>query len=133
MQANTVIPFALTSASSRFIVSFGPWLLRIVINPSAAIACTPPSHIAAANATFRYLLRRPAACRVAGNQDHPLKLRRRTQAASKRASPARRRGWRFLRICSSCRAEPQRFDHDSEHVRVVHLPAHAVAAGARRG
>jgi hypothetical protein len=59
MRANTVIPFAFTWASSRFMVSFGPWLLRIVINPSAAIACTPHSHIAAANATFRYLLRRP--------------------------------------------------------------------------
>jgi hypothetical protein len=37
-------------------VSFGPWLLRIVINPSAAIACTPHSHIAAANAKFRDIL-----------------------------------------------------------------------------
>src|SRR5215467_11264323 len=64
MRANIVRPFAFTSASSRFIVSLGPWLLRNVINPSAAIACTPHSHIAAANAKFRDLLRRPAACRV---------------------------------------------------------------------
>jgi hypothetical protein len=41
MRANTVKPFAFTAASSLFIVSFGPWLLRIVINPSTAIACTP--------------------------------------------------------------------------------------------
>src|SRR5215831_17681605 len=61
MRANTVIPFAFTWASSRFIVSFGPWLLRIVINPSAAIACTPHSHIAAANAKCRGILRLPAA------------------------------------------------------------------------
>src|SRR5436190_22952914 len=64
MRANTVIPFALTWASRRFTVSFGPWLLRIVINPSAAIACAPHSHIAAANATCRGILRRPAARRV---------------------------------------------------------------------
>jgi hypothetical protein len=32
------MPFAFTSASSLFIVSFGPWLLGIVINPCAAIA-----------------------------------------------------------------------------------------------
>jgi hypothetical protein len=37
-------------------VSFGPWLLRIVISPSAAIACTPHSHIATANAKFRDIL-----------------------------------------------------------------------------
>src|SRR5262249_48601313 len=61
MRANIVRPFAFTSASSRFIVSFGPWLLRIVINPSAAIACAPHSHIAAANAKCRGILRRPAA------------------------------------------------------------------------
>ena len=39
--ANTVIPFALTSASSLFIVSSGPKALGIVIKPSAAIACPP--------------------------------------------------------------------------------------------
>src|SRR5919201_2010625 len=77
MRANTVIPFALTWASSRFIVSFGPWLLRIVINPSAAIACTPNSHIAAANAKCRGILRRPAARRV--GQSRP-----RTEAAEDR-------------------------------------------------
>src|SRR5262245_210416 len=41
MRAETVIPFGLTAASSLFIVSFGPWLLAIVINPAAALACTP--------------------------------------------------------------------------------------------
>src|SRR6516162_6071104 len=41
MRANTVKPFAFTAASSLFIVSFGPWLLLIVVNPSTAIACTP--------------------------------------------------------------------------------------------
>src|SRR5580700_3321582 len=30
------MPFALTSASNRFIVSSGPWLLRTVISPRAA-------------------------------------------------------------------------------------------------
>jgi hypothetical protein len=29
-----------TAASSLFIVSFGPWLLRRLVNPSAAIACS---------------------------------------------------------------------------------------------
>src|SRR5262249_34065657 len=41
------MPFAFTSASSLFIVSFGPWLLRRVINPSAAIACPPATHTTA--------------------------------------------------------------------------------------
>jgi hypothetical protein len=47
------MPLALIAASSLFIVSFGPWLLRIVVNPSAAIACTPHSHIIAVDAEGR--------------------------------------------------------------------------------
>src|SRR5262249_4728770 len=39
--ANTASPLAFTSASSRFTVLFGSWLLRTVIKPSAAMACTP--------------------------------------------------------------------------------------------
>jgi hypothetical protein len=31
----------LISASSRSMVSFGPWLLGIVVNPSAAMTCAP--------------------------------------------------------------------------------------------
>src|SRR5258708_3368750 len=50
MRANTVMPFAFTLVSSLLIVSFDPWLLRIVVNPSAAIACTPDRHITAVNA-----------------------------------------------------------------------------------
>jgi acyl dehydratase len=38
------MPFARTSASSLFIVSSGPQPLRMVINPSAAITCTPQSN-----------------------------------------------------------------------------------------
>jgi hypothetical protein len=53
MRAKTATPFAFTWASSRFIVSFGSWLLRMVIKPSAAIACTLHSHIAASNAKCR--------------------------------------------------------------------------------
>src|SRR6266849_2425903 len=37
MCANTVVPLALTSASSLFIVSFGSLLLRRLTNPSAAM------------------------------------------------------------------------------------------------
>jgi hypothetical protein len=59
MRANTVRPFAFTAASSLSIVSFGPWLLRIVINPSTAIACTPQKHMSAVNATIAPLLGRP--------------------------------------------------------------------------
>src|SRR5215813_12465191 len=126
------MPFAFTWASSRFMVSFGPWLLRIVINPPAAIACTPHSHIAMANTKFRNILRRPPLA-ASANQGHAPKLRRRMQAASTPASPAHRNGWRLPRIGSTCRTEPQRFDHDSKYVGVVQLPAHAVAAGPRRG
>src|SRR5712692_4394532 len=59
MRANTVMPFALTAASSLFIVSFGPWLLRMVFRPSAAIACTPQRHISAVRAKIVVLVRRP--------------------------------------------------------------------------
>ena len=38
IRANTVMPRAFTAASSRSMVSFGPWLLRSVVNPSTAIA-----------------------------------------------------------------------------------------------
>jgi hypothetical protein len=40
----------LRSASSLSIVSFGPWLLRMVINPSAAMACALLSAVVAINA-----------------------------------------------------------------------------------
>jgi hypothetical protein len=40
MRANTVMPRFFTSASNRFIVSSGPLLLLIVINP-AVIAVAP--------------------------------------------------------------------------------------------
>src|SRR5262245_28441316 len=46
MRANPVSPFAFTATSSLFIVSFGPMLLGMVINPSAAIAYAPHSQIA---------------------------------------------------------------------------------------
>ena len=42
--------FALTAVSSLLIVSVGPYALRRVINPSAAIACTPHRHISAVDA-----------------------------------------------------------------------------------
>src|SRR6516162_5968414 len=58
MRANTVKPFAFTAASSLFIVSFGPWLLRIVVNPSTAIPCTPQKHTSAVNATIALLVNR---------------------------------------------------------------------------
>jgi hypothetical protein len=35
--ANALKPRALTSASNRFMVSSGPYLLRIVVNPRAAM------------------------------------------------------------------------------------------------
>src|SRR5712692_7264122 len=45
MRANTVMPLALISVSSRSIVSFGPKLLGMVVNPSAAIAFAPHNQI----------------------------------------------------------------------------------------
>jgi hypothetical protein len=45
MRADTVMPLALISASSRSIVSFGPKLLSMVASPSAVIAYTPHSQI----------------------------------------------------------------------------------------
>src|SRR6267378_4910793 len=47
MRANTVMPRALTSASSRSIVSFGSKALGIVISPSAPMALAPHRQIAA--------------------------------------------------------------------------------------
>jgi hypothetical protein len=38
-------------------VSFGPKLLRIVVNPSAAIACTPDRHIITINAKILILVK----------------------------------------------------------------------------
>jgi hypothetical protein len=38
MRANTVMLFAFTSASSLFMVSFGPRLLRTVVNPCTGMA-----------------------------------------------------------------------------------------------
>src|SRR6266404_3497460 len=58
MRANTVMPFAFTSASSLFIVSFRPCLLCSVVNPSAAIACTPHKHITAISPAFFTFVRR---------------------------------------------------------------------------
>src|SRR5229473_8632064 len=54
------MPFALTSASNLLIVSSGPYLLCIVINPSAAIACAPDRNITAVKAKTLPLVRRPA-------------------------------------------------------------------------
>src|SRR3974390_417901 len=39
------MPLAFTSASSLFNVSFGPWLLRKVINPSVVIAVAPIEYL----------------------------------------------------------------------------------------
>jgi hypothetical protein len=50
MRAKMVSPFAVTSTSSLFIVSFGPYALSSVINPSAAITCAPHRNIAASKA-----------------------------------------------------------------------------------
>src|SRR5580698_9280543 len=38
MRANTVMPLARTAASSRSIVSFGPWLLCFDVSPSIVMA-----------------------------------------------------------------------------------------------
>jgi hypothetical protein len=48
---------ARTSASNRLIVSSGPKLLRSVINPSAAIACTPDSQLVAINTKTAILMK----------------------------------------------------------------------------
>jgi hypothetical protein len=60
MRANTVMPFAFTSASNLLIVSFGPWLLGSVVNPSTAIDCTPHRAMTAVRAKSLLLARRPA-------------------------------------------------------------------------
>jgi hypothetical protein len=44
-----VNPLSFTAASSLFIVSAGPLLLRIVTNPSTAMASTPHNDITAIN------------------------------------------------------------------------------------
>src|SRR5262249_17406245 len=77
------MPFAFTSASSLFIVSFGPRLLGSVVNPSTAIACAPHRHITAVNAKTLRLIELPSHAMIL----HPIWCDRRrcVRAEAKRA------------------------------------------------
>src|SRR5262249_26905281 len=65
MRAKTVRPLAFTAASRRSIVSFGPWLLFIVVNPPAAIACIPHEMSLRLVRKLYCLVRKPASIQPA--------------------------------------------------------------------
>src|SRR5271165_6008172 len=96
IRANTVMPLARMSASSRSIVSFGPNLLGTVVKPSAAMALPPNSKATTTIATnrlpaFRVVLR-PLRCRLLRLHLHRLaQLSRRTRHDDEVAA----RGLRF--------------------------------------